>query len=85
MSGKEKISLAVGIGFFIIWVMDLNSPIPENIRGDFWAELNYHYFWLMFCISALFVYQYFRQMRIAKDKNSRKEQEKRFNKKRSKK
>ncbi len=81
MSKKEIISLAIGIGFFIIWVMDLTKPIPEDIQGDFWAELIYHYFWLMFCISALFIYQYFRHIRLANDKDLPNKQQKRLSQK----
>ena len=54
MNRKEILSLSAGIGFFIIWVIDLNAPTPVEIQGKFWLELFFHYNWLMFCMACLF-------------------------------
>jgi hypothetical protein len=35
MGRKEILSLAAGIGFLIIWIIDLNSPTPASIQGNF--------------------------------------------------
>lgn len=67
MGRKEILSLAAGIGFFIIWIYDLNSPVPNNIKGNFWSEIFYHYGWLMYCVTCLFYYQYSKNERLKKE------------------
>jgi hypothetical protein len=67
MGRKEILSLAAGIGFFIIWIIDLNSPVPNNIKGHFWSEIFYHYGWLMYCVACLFYYQYSKNERLKKE------------------
>lgn len=64
MSIKELIGLSAGIGFFIIWILDLNKPVPAEIAGDFWNELLYHYAWLMYSVLCLFYFQYVRNIRL---------------------
>lgn len=66
MGRKEKLSLAAAIGFLLIWIIDLNSPIPTEIKGKFWSEIFYHYGWLMYCVSCLFYYQFSKNERLKK-------------------
>jgi hypothetical protein len=73
MNRKEILSLSAGIGFFIIWVIDLNTPTPVEIQGKFWLELFFHYNWLMFCMACLFYYQISRNERLKSEGNSSKE------------
>jgi len=51
MGRREILSLAAGIGFLIIWIIDLNSAVPKDIQGHFWSEIFYHYGWLMYCVA----------------------------------
>ena len=67
MGRKEILSLAAGIGFFIIWIIDLNSPVPKDIQGHFWSEIFYHYSWLMYCVACLFYFQYSKNERMKKE------------------
>lgn len=67
MSFKEIIGLSAGIGFFIIWVIDLNAPTPIEIRGKFWHELFFHYTWLMWSVGCLFYYQYQKNIRTKEE------------------
>lgn len=69
MSFKEIIGLSAGIGFFIIWIIDLNAPTPLEIRGKFWHELFFHYTWLMWSVGCLFYYQYQKNLRNQKEKD----------------
>jgi hypothetical protein len=71
MNRKEILSLSAGIGFFIIWVIDLNAPTPVEIQGKFWLELFFHYNWLMFCMACLFYYQISRNERLKSEENSK--------------
>lgn len=70
MNRKEILSLSAGIGFFIIWVIDLNAPTPVEIQGKFWLELFFHYNWLMFCMACLFYYQISRNERLKSEENT---------------
>ncbi|RVU25732.1 hypothetical protein EOJ36_04765 [Sandaracinomonas limnophila] len=70
MSFREIISLSAGIGFFIIWIIDLNAPTPAEIQGKFWHELFYHYNWLMFSVGCLFYFQYFKNLRVKNQETS---------------
>ncbi|MHA8050800.1 hypothetical protein V7S79_06760 [Aquirufa sp. ROCK-SH2] len=70
MNKKEVLSLSAGIGFFIIWVIDLNAPTPVEIQGKFWLELFFHYNWLMFCMACLFYYQISRNERLKSEADS---------------
>ncbi|MHA8066058.1 hypothetical protein V7S76_05155 [Aquirufa sp. ROCK2-A2] len=70
MNRKEVLSLSAGIGFFIIWVIDLNAPIPVKYQGNFWLELLFHYNWLMFCMACLFYYQISRNERLKSEENT---------------
>jgi hypothetical protein len=72
MNRKEILSLSAGVGFFIIWVIDLNSPTPVEIQGKFWLELFFHYNWLMFCMACLFYYQISRNERLKAEENATK-------------
>lgn len=72
MSTKEKLSLFIAIGFLIIWIVDLNSPTPPEIQGQFWQEINYHYSWLMFAVGCLFYYQFARNERMNKEDKNKK-------------
>ncbi|MEY2794107.1 MAG: hypothetical protein RJA76_2099 [Bacteroidota bacterium] len=71
MSFKEIIGLSAGIGFFIIWIIDLNAPTPAEIRGKFWHELFFHYTWLMWSSGCLFYYQYQKNLRIKEDQDQK--------------
>ena len=35
MGKKEILSLAAAIGFILIWIIDLNSPTPAEVKGQF--------------------------------------------------
>lgn len=72
MGRKEVLSLAAGIGFLIIWIIDLNSATPSSIQGNFWSEIFYHYGWLMYCVACLFYYQYAKNDRIKKEEEANK-------------
>ena len=67
MSRREILSLSGAIGFLIIWIVDLNSPTPKQIQGDFWNEIFYHYGWLMYAVACLFYYQFAKIMRLKKE------------------
>lgn len=74
MSFKEIIGLSAGIGFFIIWVIDLNAPTPAEIQGKFWHELFYHYTWLMWSVGCLFYYQYQKNIRVKEEEDQKNNQ-----------
>ena len=75
-SRKEVLLLATGIGFLIIWILDLNSPTPPEIKNNFWANIFYHYSWLMFAVGFLFYFQYAKYERVKKQEaNQQKEGE----------
>ncbi|MEN9297116.1 hypothetical protein [Aquirufa novilacunae] len=69
MGKKEILSLAAAIGFVLIWIIDLNSPTPTEVKGQFWGEIFYHYGWLMYGVGCLFYYQYAKNERIKKEKD----------------
>jgi hypothetical protein len=71
MSFKEIIGLSAGIGFLIIWIIDLNAPTPVEIRGKFWHELFFHYTWLMWSVGCLFYYQYQKNIRTQQEKGQK--------------
>ena len=71
MGKKEILSLAAAIGFILIWIIDLNSPTPAELKGQFWAGIFYHYGWLMYGVACLFYYQYAKNERIKKEKDDR--------------
>jgi hypothetical protein len=74
MNRREILSLFGAAGFLIIWIIDLNSPTPKEIQGDFWNEIFYHYGWLMYAVACLFYYQFAKNMRIKKEEgNSKKD------------
>lgn len=75
MSFKEIIALSAGIGFFIIWIIDLNAPTPVEIRGKFWHELFFHYTWLMWSVGCLFYYQYQKNNRLKEEHEASKKAE----------
>jgi hypothetical protein len=81
MSFKEIIGLSAGIGFFIIWIIDLNAPTPAEIRGKFWHELFFHYTWLMWSVGCLFYYQYQKNIRTQQEKDQEKKPKSPLNKK----
>ncbi|MFD3293765.1 hypothetical protein SKC35_08720 [Aquirufa sp. KTFRIE-69F] len=68
MGKKEIFSLAAAIGFILIWIIDLNSPTPAEVKGQFWGEIFYHYGWLMYGVGCLFYYQFAKNERIKKEK-----------------
>lgn len=67
MTRKEIIILSAGIGFLIIWIIDLNAPTPVEIQGNFWLEIYFHYVWLMFGLGSLLYFQYSKNMRIKEE------------------
>ncbi len=72
MSRREIFSLSGAIGFLIIWIIDLNSPTPKEIQGNFWNEIFYHYGWLMYAVACLFYYQFAKNMRLKKEEDQSK-------------
>ncbi|MBP6386216.1 MAG: hypothetical protein KA327_06295 [Pseudarcicella sp.] len=83
MSTKERLFLFATAGFLIIWVLDLQAGTPEVVKNDFWANIFYHYPWLMLSVGCMFCYQYYRQLRLKSEKNKveQKELKKENNKK----
>lgn len=57
MNLKEILLLAVSVGFFIIWGLEVYNGIP----------LKASYFWLMFGMGCLFYFQYSKNIRLKKE------------------
>jgi hypothetical protein len=69
MGKKEVLSLSAAIGFILIWIIDLNTPLPKEIEADFWGNIFAHYPFLMFGVGCLFYYQFAKNERIKKEKD----------------
>ncbi|MFC0185025.1 hypothetical protein SAMN04515674_11565 [Pseudarcicella hirudinis] len=70
-SRKEVLLLSAGIGFLVIWIIDLNSPTPPEVKNNFWTNIFYHYGWLMFAVGFLFFFQYSKNERLKKEQMER--------------
>lgn len=62
MSLKESILLSAAVGFFLIWAGELFKNIP----------LKDSYFWVMFSIGCLFLYQYTKNVRLKREEGEKK-------------
>ncbi len=75
MTLKEILLLAAAIGFFIIWGLDIYNGIPFKAS----------YTWVMFGMGCLLYFQYSKNERLKKNKDSAIESDKaQNNKKKSK-
>jgi hypothetical protein len=72
MEKKEVLSLSAAIGFILIWIIDLNTPLPNEEKIGFWGNILAHYPFLMFGVGCLFYYQMAKNERIKKEKDGRK-------------
>ena len=72
MGKKEILSLAAAIGFILIWIIDINTPLPNEEELGFWGNILAHYPFLMGGVGCLFYYQFAKNERIKKEKDDRK-------------